>query len=175
MLTCHYVNFALHLYKIIQMSKKLLFPHSFKIIGWILLIPSFVLTILFSLEISAPDIKTRVFAFYSEQFFEAPKAFQFIEVNPLPTIVGICFIIGGLFVAFSKLKVEDEYISELRLSSLLWAVYANYALLLLAFMFVYNMPFLTVMVYNMFTILIIFISRFHFILYRTTKQIANEK
>ena len=157
------------------MSNKLLFPHSFKIIGWILLIPSFILTILLSFEIITPELKGTVFTFYSDEIFGDPKVFQFIQVNLIPTIVGICFIIGGLIVAFSKLKVEDEYISELRLSSLLWAVYVNYALLLLAFIFVYNMSFLTVMLYNMFTILIIFIIRFHFILYRTTKQIANEK
>ena len=157
------------------MSNKLLFPHSFKIIGWILLIPSFILTILFSFEIIAPELPARVFAFYSDEIFKDPKVFQFIEVNLLPTLVGICFIIGGLLVAFSKLKVEDEYISELRLSSLLWAVYVNYALLLIAFIFIYNMSFLTVMVYNMFTILIIFIIRFHFILHRTSKRASNEK
>lgn len=157
------------------MSTKLLFPHSFKIIGWILLIPSFVLTILFSFELISSELNATVFAFFSDELFGKSRIFQFIEVDILPTIVGICFIIGGLFVAFSKLKVEDEYISDLRLSSLLWAVYVNYALLLLAFIFVYNMPFLTVMLYNMFTVLIIFIIRFHFILYTTSKQLANEK
>ena len=157
------------------MSHKLLFPHSFKIIGWILLIPSFLLTILFSFKIILPEFPVRVFAFYSDEIFKDPKVFQFIEVNLLPTLVGIFFIIGGILVAFSKLKVEDEYTSELRLSSLLWAVYANYALLLIAFLFIYNTSFLTVMVYNMFTILIIFIIRFHFILFRTSKQESNEK
>ena len=157
------------------MSKKLLFPHSFKKVGWVLLIPACLLTILLSVDAHIFELNGRAFAVFSDLLFDDPKIFQFIEVNLLPSIVGICFIIGGIFVAFSKLKVEDEYISELRLSSLLWAVYVNYALLLFAFIFVYNMPFLMVMVYNMFTILIIFIIRFHFILYRTSKQVENEK
>ena len=157
------------------MSKKLLFPHSFKKVGWVLLIPSFILTIIFSSDALHLELNTTVFAIFNDNFFGESKNFQFIVVNIFPTIVGISFIVGGLFVAFSKLKVEDEYISELRLSSLLWAVYVNYAFLLLAFIFVYNISFLSVMLYNMFTVLIIFIIRFHFILYRTTKQIANEK
>lgn len=157
------------------MSKKLLFPHSFKKVGWVLLIPSFILIIIFSSDVLHLELQTTVFAIFNDKFFGESQNFQFIVVDIFPTIVGICFIVGGLFVAFSKLKVEDEYISELRLSSLLWAVYANYVLLLIAFIFVYNMSFLTVMLYNMFTILIIFIIHFHFILYRNTKQIANEK
>ena len=157
------------------MSKKLLFPHSLKKIGWILLIPSFLLTIFYTLVPMAPQLEGKAFAIYSEHLFGSKEFFQFIDIDLFPTILGICFIIGGLLVAFSKLKVEDEYISDLRLSSLLWAVYVNYGLLLLAFLFVYKMPFVTVMIYNMVTILIIFIIRFHFILYRTSKQAANEK
>jgi FlaA1/EpsC-like NDP-sugar epimerase len=157
------------------MRNKILFPHSFKMIVWILLIPSFILAIIFTIENSALELNATVFAFFSGSLFGKSKSFGFIEVNILPTIIGIGFIIGGLLVAFSKEKVEDEYISELRLSSLLWAVFVNYALLLLAFIFVYDMSFLMVMVYNMFTILIIFIIRFHFILYRTSKQTAIEK
>lgn len=157
------------------MAKNLLLPHSFKIIGWILFIPALLFTLISNLGFNFPELNGKAFAFISDQLLGEKKTFQLIQVNLLPTIVGICFIVGGIFVAFSKVKEEDEYISELRLSSLLWAVYVNYSLLLLAFIFIYNMSFLTVMVYNMFTVLIIFIIRFHFILYRTTKQIPNEK
>ena len=157
------------------MSNKLLFPNSFKKIGWILFIPAFLLTIISNLGINFPEFNGKAFAFISGQLLGQTQIFKLIEVNLLPTIIGICFIAGGILVAFSKVKEEDEYISELRLSSLLWAVYVNYALLLLAFIFIYNMSFLTVMMYNMFTILIFFIIRFHFILYKTSKLAADEK
>ena len=68
-----------------------------------------------------------------------------------------------------KEKKEDEYISKLRLSSLLWAVLINYTLLLLAFLFVYGEPFIPIIIYSMFTVLIIFIARFNYILYRNSK------
>lgn len=157
------------------MFKNLLFPHSFKLLGWILLIPALIIGLLMSLNPSFPEVKWTVFAFYSDMIFDKPRFFQFMEVNILPSIVGLSFILGGIFVAFSRVKVEDEYISELRLSSLMWAVYVNYALLFLSFLFVYNMPFFTVMVYNMFTVLIIFIIRFHYLLYKSNHLSANEK
>ena len=78
-------------------------------------------------------------------------------------------------VGFSKEKQEDEFIAEVRLNSLLWAVAVNYILLLLAFIFVYGTPFLQVMIYNMFTILVIFIARFHYILYKNCKTFSDEK
>ena len=80
-----------------------------------------------------------------------------------------------MLVGFSKEKNEDEFISEIRLSSLLWAVWVSYMLLLIAFLLIYGSPFLEVMVYNMFTILIIFIVRFNFILYKNAKTVQDEK
>jgi hypothetical protein len=80
-----------------------------------------------------------------------------------------------MMVGFSKEKNEDEYIANLRLSSLMWAVWVNYALLLLSFIFVYGMGFLHVMIYNMFTVLIIFIGRFNLILFKNKMISADEK
>jgi len=78
-------------------------------------------------------------------------------------------------VSFSKEKNEDEFIAEIRLSSLLWAVCVSYTLLLVAFLFVYGSPFFEVMIYNMFTVLIIFIVRFNYILYKNTRTVSDEK
>jgi biotin transporter BioY len=87
----------------------------------------------------------------------------------------VVFIIGALLVGFTKEKHEDEFIAELRLSSIFWAVWVNYIILLAAFLFVYGTPFLTVMIYNMFTVLIIFIVRFNFLLNKSTKAVPDEK
>lgn len=84
-----------------------------------------------------------------------------LDNNILNEILGIIMIISSVLVAFSKEVNEDEYISKIRLESLVWAVYLNYAILLLAFVFVYGMSFLWVMIFNMFTILIFFIIRFN--------------
>lgn len=72
---------------------------------------------------------------------------------------------SGFCVAFSREKLEDEWVNRVRLESLQWSVYLNYALLLIALLVVYDEGFFYVMVYNMFTILIFFIIRFNFVLY----------
>jgi hypothetical protein len=91
------------------------------------------------------------------------------------TLVGVVFITGAILVGFSREKKEDEYIANLRLSSLLWAVFVSYLLLLLAFIFIYGGAFFMVMVYNMFTVMVIFIIRFNYLLYKNSKPVSDEK
>jgi small-conductance mechanosensitive channel len=158
------------------MSNKLLLPNKYKLIGWFLLIPATILGVILSFTgFEAFPLKAKVFAIFNDEIFGESHLFSVIETNITNTIVGILFIAGALFVAFSKEKSEDEFIAKLRLSSLLWAVWVNYILLLLAVLFVYGTSFFTVMVYNMFTVLIIFIVRFNYILYKNTKTVSDEE
>lgn len=120
-------------------------------------------------------LNVKVFAFFSGYFVEKSQNFSFINDNISNEIIGVLLIVGALFVGFSREKKEDEFIANLRLSSLLWAVYVNYILLLLSLLFVYGTAFLTVMMYNMFTVLIIFIVRFNYVLYKNSKLVPGEK
>ena len=127
------------------------------------------------IDFQADWFYARVFALWYEEVFGKTRYFTFITTGVTNTVIGVVFIIGALFVGFSKEKREDEFLAELRLSSLLWAVWVNYILLLLAFLFVYGPAFLDVMVYNMFTVLIIFIVRFNYILFVNAKTVSDEK
>ena len=82
-------------------------------------------------------------------------------------------IIGLLFIAFAREKKEDEFIGKLRLESLQWAVLLNYVLLLLATWLVHGIHYIDVMMYNMLTILIFFIIRFHLVLFRNRTTIID--
>jgi hypothetical protein len=158
------------------MINKFLLPNKFKIIGWILFLPATVLGVILTTTGFEIDwLNAKVFAIFSDGAIGKSQKFGFMETNITNTVIGILFIIGAMLVGFSKEKKEDEFIANLRLSSLLWAVAVNYILLFFAFLFVYGTPFLTVMVYNMFTILILFIARFNYILYRNAKTTPDEK
>jgi hypothetical protein len=173
---CHNVKHTLHLIKFIFMKQVLLLPHRFKKLGWFMLIPATILGIVLAIgEFDLEWISAKVFVMFTDELVGGRKFFSFINTNITNTVVGVLFLIGAMLTAFSKEKREDEYIEKLRLSSLLWAVWVNYLLLLMAFIFVYGFAFLNVMIYNMFTILIIFIARFNYILYQNRKGVVDEK
>lgn len=158
------------------MKPKFLFPNRYKRIGWVLLVPASILGVLvlfFNFEFEFLDSK--VFTFYSKGFGDEKTMMGFLRGNYTNTIAGILFLVAAMLVAFSKEKHEDEFIAKTRLESLVWAVYVNYGILAFCMLFFFNLEFLLIMIFNMFTILIFFILRFYYILYRTNKSLGHEK
>ena len=91
------------------------------------------------------------------------------------TISSTFLLIGGMMTAFSREKIEDEFVVNLRLKSWMWAIIINYVLLFIAILFVYGLNFIDIMVYNMFTPLIIYIIYFNFVFYKDQHQKENEE
>jgi hypothetical protein len=160
------------------MKTRFLLPNRCKLIGWILLIPSAVLGyfVIFS-EFELKFLEMKVFTIYSS----GPAPWDpggkpgFESHNLTATIAGILFLTGALMVAFAREKNEDEFISRKRLESLLWAAIINYTILMFCFLFFYGFGFMYVMIFNMFTILILFIIRFNYVLYRSSNPLKHEK
>ncbi len=149
------------------MKKNLLLSHRWKIPGWILTVPAFLAGLYFLfinedfelLCITVPEWSTHFL--WIEQFMQNDKP---ITLCLLDELISVCLLVGLLLLAFSKEKVEDEWIQRVRLESLQWAILINAVLLMLFTVFVYGSPFLTVMTFNMFTPLLIFVGRFYYIL-----------
>ena len=85
-------------------------------------------------------------------------------------VAAVGVIIGLLFVAFSREQLEDEMINQLRLEALQWSVFVNYTILLITVLLVYDTEFFNVIVYNMFTILLVFIGRFRWSIYQLNRS-----
>src|SRR6478735_3013418 len=136
------------------MKSNLLIPSRFKFIGLVILIPSILLGIwwrFFEFEIGFLTIKSnRV----------GSSIFEGLNLNFTDEIALTGIITGLLLIAFSREKQEDEFINRIRLESLQWAVLVNYVLLIIAAFLVHGWSFIDVMMYNMLTVLIIFIARF---------------
>ena len=144
------------------MKLNYLFPNKYKKIGWLIFIPSTIIgfaTLIFEFEPNSLDFN--VPAIFIEVLLGDKHFFGIVNNNILNEILGVLTLLSSLLVAFSKEESEDEYISKIRLESLVWAVYLNYAILLISFLFVFDMSFLWVMIFNMFTILLFFIIRFN--------------
>jgi hypothetical protein len=161
------------------METRFLLPNRLKLVGWIFLIPSAfigILSIFFDFEFKFLDMNMpAIFPDKVSQIVDPAVLFGFIRTNTTGTLAGILVIIGGLLVAFTKEKVEDEFISKIRLESILWATYLNYLILIFCLLFFYDSGFVKVMTLNLYSIIVLFIIRFNFVLYRATKALKYEK
>ena len=161
------------------MKTSYLFPNRFKKIGWVMFILGALLGIVYLIFGVNSDIKmfdVNVLAVITDtSLADGITFFKVVDNNILDEIAGVLLIIGAIFIAFSKEKSEDEFISKIRLESLVKATYVNYAILLFAIIFVYDWMFFWVIVFNMFTILILFVIIFNRALYKSNKQLKNEE
>jgi hypothetical protein len=124
------------------MKTRFLFPHRFKKIGWILFIPSLLLGIcitFFNFEIEC--LKFNVFTIWPDNIFNSNRSWMIIN-NITDELTTIIFVVSAMLVAFSKEKEEDEYISKIRLESLVWATYINFIILLIGTLFIFDYPYL---------------------------------
>lgn len=156
------------------MKTNYLFPHSFKKGSGVLCLLSFLTFLVISVinwEQEVFQLPANVFALLFNNGLET-NYFGFVENDIIDEILTSIFIICSLVFAFSKEKIEDEMVSTIRLESLVWATYVNYVVLLFCVIFIYGLSFFQVMQYNIFTLLLFFIIRFHWTLYKNSK-LAN--
>jgi hypothetical protein len=153
------------------MKMNYLFPYKYKKIAWVLLVLSIIGALSITIGTEEPeflDVKTGT---HINVFGIEKPTYE----NIANEIVGVLLIISLILVAFTKEKEEDEYISKIRLESLVWATYVNFGLLVLAFIFIYGFAFFDVMLFNMFTLLIFFVIRFNIFKYKLKKQLSYEE
>ena len=146
------------------MKSHLLFPRYFRPIGFLLAIPGLVLGYLF------------LFERYSIPGFGPPPILNNISgrfdtyTNELALAL---VILGLLFIAFSKVKREDELTALMRLNALYWAILANYLVIfawsiLVQFTNMGNND--RVLDLNLIMPLIIFVLRFYYLLYKNKDE-----
>jgi hypothetical protein len=151
------------------MKNNLLLPHRWRIVGWMLTLPalaagiySMTLDDMNYLKATLPNWATSLMwvGDYIESQPNSP-----IEIYLLEEAISVGLLVGLWLLGFSKEKIEDEWVQKVRLDSLQWAILANTALLLVFTLLVHGLPFLSVMIYNMFTPLLIFVGRFYYVLH----------
>jgi hypothetical protein len=159
------------------MKTHFLLPNKFKAMGWILFVPCFIISILVSIfNINLDNyLKIKVFAFTETGIMVPNNYFSIIENSIADELLLFGLIVGGILIGFSKLKMEDEFTSKIRYESLVWATYLNYGLILLFTIFIYGMSYLNVLFYNTFTLLLFFIIRFHYQIYKLNKTLSDDK
>ncbi|WP_448518163.1 hypothetical protein [Rhodoflexus sp.] len=149
-----------------------LLPNRYKIIGWVLLIPFFVLAVL---KLIFPDEMQWDFMTYRQGdniFFDSGNwLFDLRYNNFTDELISLGLLLGLSLVAFARTRTEDEWTTHLRLEAMLWSVLLNTIFVALTIIFVYSSSFLTVMMINLFSILMIFIVRFEYLLWKERRQL----
>ena len=97
-----------------------------------------------------------------------------IENGILDELITVVLIISGIIHSFSKEKMEDEYISSIRLQALTWSIYVNYSLVLIATLTIFGIDYLHVMIIHLFSLIILFNVRFQLKL-RTYYKSGNDE
>lgn len=143
------------------MKSKFLFPTWCSIVGYLLVIPGFILGYLNTIY----QYKIPNFGF---QLREKDEFFQSAFENYTNELVIFLVVIGLIFIAFSKSRREDELNARLRLNALYWAVMIYYLFYTIVFLFHFlfgEIPFVGEYInqINVFTPLLIFIIRFFYL------------
>lgn len=159
--------------------KFVLFPHTYRYIGWTVLIVGLILGILlmfFHFSFTWLDIRVFAVAGGSDIFSgnSDNSMFQMVENNFTDEMVALLILIGSVLVAFSKEKVEDEYYSQLRFEAIVWALKIQSVLLLLAILFLYNFAFLSFMIIALVSFYLLYIGRYHYCVIRLKKASREE-
>lgn len=148
------------------MKNQFLFPHRYRLVGWVLFVPALVLGLAY------------LYADFGFEFLtvHVPLNSEIIggkisdwPINLTDEVAALGVIAGLLLIGFSKEKVEDEMVNRLRLDALQWSVYVNYAILALAIVLVHGSLFFNVMVYNLFTVLLVFVVRFRWLIFKNSR------
>lgn len=151
------------------MNKQLLLPNKYRLAGYCILpfglawliATSFLNQTVFSfLKITARQKPDVVHSIENPNFLLSPGFSADLNL----TFAMVITLVGLLMIAFSREKREDEYVSMVRLRALQVSVYVNYVVLIVSCILFYDLGFLMVMEFNLFTIPVLFILVYNYLL-----------
>ena len=155
------------------MKKNYLFPHQFRVIGWVMVIAVLVTFVVEQLWFR--DLHIKMPALYYDGSFEflsdepAPTGFFVMATTTLLSLLFPILTVGLVLIGFSKERIEDEFVTKVREQSLVWSTYVTAVLFILATLLVYGFPYLIVPYLVFFVFLMLFIIKFRVELRRANK------
>lgn len=154
------------------MKRDMLLPYGFKRIGWVLLVPTLLFGILMWIDgfNGFPSFLLPPETTDARALLDSPTADRICN-----NVVLIGILAGALFIACSRERIEDELIGRIRLNALLAAFYANIAITVVAALCVYDLDFLSVMIYNLFTMPLLFVAIEQTMFRRLRKEARDEE
>lgn len=159
------------------MKNSYLFPHQWKLVSrviFFLMVILFFADVVWNIEYHFNFLDVRMPAITVKPLFGERSFFTMQDTNLTYPLFITLLIASGLIYGFSKERREDEMISNIRKESLVWAVYANYAFLLLSLFLLFDFDMIGLIIINVFTLLIFFILRFEWKKYQLKNSSDEE-
>lgn len=132
-------------------------PYKYKWIGAALIffgLSGLVVFNLFEFQINLP-----VFAVYSSFF--VTKICTVFRTNVADEFIILSLLVGFSLLIFSKEKIENDIVKQLRLKAFFRAMIANMALLIFSTLFIYGNGYLAVLLLNLFSFSIFYLIFFN--------------
>lgn len=147
------------------MKNNLLIPGYYKVIGWII----FIVSASLGLATLYWDYKIPGFS------FPLKNGSLFADYNLTNELALAGLIIGVMMISFAKEKVEDEYISLLRLKCWQWSVLISFGVLIILNFVFYGTDFFGFLIHNMFTLPLVFIAKFNYSLFKLRRERESDE
>ena len=126
-----------------------LFPRKLKVLGYVFIFIGLILGIIrFYFGIKPDFLYGNMFAFIS--LYIEPIYFKIIRNQLLEEIAGVFVLIGLLLSAFTKEKIEDADISNIRLKAFFVSTYLASLYLLASLIFSFGIAFIYMMIINLY-------------------------
>jgi len=150
------------------MKSRFLFPYKSRFIGYILIFAYFPVMI----------AKKIFYHGYMDHggHITLPDNPSLLDANHIFNVIAtLVVMVGLLLVGFSKEKFEDEQIIQLRLDSLQWTMYFTFFLYMLAVIFTNSIDLVHIVGINLWMLLVFFIIRFRWVIFRLNQSLKAEK
>jgi len=160
------------------MKKPYLLPNYFKKIGWLLAVPSLIILILSVLEIFSVNFDFYFYGLSKDVVFfntSSKCIYSMNETSFIITILPIIIVIGLIFISFSKEKIEDEMITQIREKSFVWAIVISSIVFVLGTLFFYGIIYLYFLGGFIYLIFLLFILKYHIELSHLKKSLKDEE
>lgn len=144
-----------------------LLPYRFRFAGYTMILLSLGAAYLYFPGGRPAAFEVPVFAFVTS--YAETRWFVIAQTNALDELAVLFAVLGLLFILFSRERIENAEIENLRVRSLFLSVYYTSGLIIMFYLFVFGWPVFILISLSFILFLIISITSFRISLYRFTE------
>ena len=151
------------------MKKSYLLPVGFKKAGLWMVVPFFVLSVLYMWGV-LDDVNLSAFDVWMPALVGYSGWFTIEDTNLIDEIAMLGLLVSLVFIGLSRERDEDEMTAHIRMQSFVWSAWATSAAIALGIFFVYGIEFVTFMLVAMYLYLMLYAIKFNLAMYRERKE-----